>query len=144
MSSASALMVSSSLNWLPSSPRSNSNVQPGYLKSSPPGACMTPSSDANSVTTIRAGIACPLLSAAGVAGQRAQLVAVVARVDPPHRARARAHHERLRARSARAVVADALQDLAVVARMQPAHERAADALDRRGGDDALGRAADPP
>src|SRR3954452_5420746 len=50
-------MVSSSLNWLPSSPRSYSKVQPGYLKSgSPPGASITPSSDTNSVTTIRAAI----------------------------------------------------------------------------------------
>jgi hypothetical protein len=32
-----------------------------YLKSSPPGASITPSSDANSVTTIRAAI-CHLLS----------------------------------------------------------------------------------
>src|SRR5437868_2175796 len=56
MSSPSASRVSSSLNWLPSSPRSNSNVQPGYLKSgSPPGASITPSSDTNSVTTISAG-----------------------------------------------------------------------------------------
>ncbi len=56
MSSASACIVSSSLNWLPSSPRSNSNVHPGYLNGSPPGASITPSSDTNSVTTIRAGI----------------------------------------------------------------------------------------
>src|SRR3954467_9022893 len=55
MSSPSASRVSSSLNRLPSSPRSNSNVQPGYLKSgSPPGASITPSSETNSVTTISA------------------------------------------------------------------------------------------
>src|SRR5439155_207459 len=46
-------MVSSTLNLLPSSPRSISKVQPPCLKSSPPpGASMTPSSDTNSVTTI--------------------------------------------------------------------------------------------
>src|SRR3954453_6660154 len=57
MSSPSACIVSSSLNWFPSSPRSNSKVQPGYLNSgSPPGASITPSSEANSVTTIRAAI----------------------------------------------------------------------------------------
>src|SRR3954469_13992848 len=59
-SRASACLVSSSLNWLPSSPRSNSKVQPGYLKSgSPPGASITPSSDTNSVTTILAGMGRP-------------------------------------------------------------------------------------
>src|SRR5215218_3498714 len=52
-SSASASIVSSSLNRLPSSPRSNSNDQPPYLKSSePPGSSTTPSSEMNSVTTI--------------------------------------------------------------------------------------------
>src|SRR3954453_17897166 len=57
MSSPSACIVSCSLNSLPSSPRSNSKVQPGYLNAgSPPGASITPSSDTNSVTTIRAGI----------------------------------------------------------------------------------------
>src|SRR5918999_1762342 len=56
--SASARIVSSSLNWFPSSPRSNSKLHPGYLNSSPPGASMTPSRDENSVTTIRADISC--------------------------------------------------------------------------------------
>ena len=52
-SSASDSIVSSSLNLFPSSPRSISNVQPPYLKSSaPPGSSITPSSDTNSVTTI--------------------------------------------------------------------------------------------
>src|SRR5262245_61554367 len=51
ISSASVSSVSSSLNWFPSSPRSNSKLQPGYLNSSPPGACITPSSDTNWVTT---------------------------------------------------------------------------------------------
>src|SRR5919202_1679879 len=51
--SAADSIVSSSLNLLPSSPRSISNVQPPYLKSSaPPGSSMTPSSDTNSVTTM--------------------------------------------------------------------------------------------
>src|SRR5918999_4532300 len=46
-------MVSSSLNWLPSSPREISKLQPLYLKSSaPPGSSTTPSSEMNSVTTI--------------------------------------------------------------------------------------------
>ncbi len=48
-------------------------------------------------------------SAGGVAGERAQLAAVVARLDPAHGARARAHHERLRAGPARALVAHALR-----------------------------------
>src|SRR5436305_412478 len=66
MSSPSASRVSSSLNRLPSSPRSNSNVQPGYLKSgSPPGASITPSSDTNSVTTISAGTWSPRLEVCG-------------------------------------------------------------------------------
>src|SRR5918994_1166046 len=51
-SSASDSRASSNLNLLPSSPRSKSKLQPGYLKSSPPGASMTPSSETNSVTTI--------------------------------------------------------------------------------------------
>src|SRR4029453_13790243 len=51
-SRASDARASSSLNRSPSSPRSNSRLHPGYLKSSPPGACMTPSSETNSVTTI--------------------------------------------------------------------------------------------
>src|SRR3954447_2184774 len=51
---ADALFVSSILNWLPAAPRSNSNVQaPRTKSSSPPGASITPSSDTNSVTTIR-------------------------------------------------------------------------------------------
>src|ERR671919_684333 len=76
MSSASAARVSSSLNWFPSSPRSNSKVQFGYLNSgSPPGASMTPSSDTNSVTTIRAAISrSPLL----------QLVAYRLLLTPEH------------------------------------------------------------
>src|SRR5215210_1158661 len=50
-SSASASIVSSSLNLFPSSPRSNSNDQPPYLKSSePPGSSTTPSIEMNSVT----------------------------------------------------------------------------------------------
>ena len=50
---ASDATVSSSLNLLPSSPRSNSNAQPLWRKSSaPPGSSTTPSSDMNSVTTI--------------------------------------------------------------------------------------------
>src|SRR5918996_3409189 len=48
---ASVSSVSWSLNWFPSSPRSKANDHPGYLNSSPPGACITPSSDTNSVTT---------------------------------------------------------------------------------------------
>src|SRR5213596_3295665 len=56
-SNASDCIVSSSLNLLPSSPRSISNVQPPYLKSSaPPGSSMTPSSDTNSVTMSLAAI----------------------------------------------------------------------------------------
>src|SRR5919106_5791693 len=51
ISSASVSSVSWSLNWFPSSPRSKANDHPGYLNSSPPGACITPSSDTNSVTT---------------------------------------------------------------------------------------------
>src|SRR3954454_8608051 len=52
-SSASDSSSSSTLNLFPSSPRSISNVQPPYLKSSaPPGSSITPSSDTNSVTTI--------------------------------------------------------------------------------------------
>src|SRR3989440_6346019 len=52
-SCASASMVSSTLNLLPSSPRSNSKLQPPYLKSSaPPGSSTTPSREMNSVTTI--------------------------------------------------------------------------------------------
>ena len=51
------------------------------------------------------------LSVAG--GELAQLRAVVARLDAPHRARAAAHHERLGARPARARVADALEHVAV-------------------------------
>src|SRR5262249_28448360 len=48
--------VSSSLNWFPSSPRSNSNDQPSCLyPSPPPGASMTPSSEMNSVIAI-----CPI------------------------------------------------------------------------------------
>src|SRR4051795_5833379 len=46
-------MVSSILNWSPSSPRAISKLQPPYLKSSdPPGSSRTPSSETNSVTTI--------------------------------------------------------------------------------------------
>src|SRR3954451_6667776 len=53
-SSASASRASSSLNLSPSSPRLYSKLQPPYLKSSlPPGSSTTPSSDTNSVTTIR-------------------------------------------------------------------------------------------
>src|SRR6059036_371074 len=53
-SSALESVVSSSLNLSPS-PRSISNVQPPYLKSSaPPGSSMTPSSETNSVTMILA------------------------------------------------------------------------------------------
>src|SRR5213080_625975 len=52
-SKASDAIVSSSLNSLPSSPRSISKLQPPYLKfSDPPGSSTTPSSDANSVMTI--------------------------------------------------------------------------------------------
>ena len=52
--------------------------------------------------------------AASVAVVRAaQLRAVVARVDAPHRARARAHHQRLGRRARRALVADALEHVAV-------------------------------
>ena len=54
-SSASVSIVSSSLNLSPASPRSNSKLQPPYLKpSAPPGSSMTPSSEMNSVTMIRA------------------------------------------------------------------------------------------
>src|ERR687886_1442206 len=76
MSRPSACRVSSSLNRFPSSPRSNSKVQPGYLNpGSPPGASMTPSSDTNSVTTIRAAISrSPLL----------QLVAYRLLLTPEH------------------------------------------------------------
>src|SRR5919204_4745156 len=53
-SKASESIVSSSLNWSPSSPRLNSKLQPPCSKSSaPPGSSITPSSDTNSVTTIR-------------------------------------------------------------------------------------------
>src|SRR4029453_11384343 len=53
-SRASDDIVSSSLNLSPSSPRLISKLQPPCLNSSPPpGASMTPSSDTNSVTTIR-------------------------------------------------------------------------------------------
>src|SRR3954453_550819 len=46
--SAAALMVSATLNWLPSSPRSISNVQPSCrYPSPPPGASITPSSEMN-------------------------------------------------------------------------------------------------
>src|SRR5207302_5134479 len=52
--SASESSTSSYLNLSPSSPRENSNDQPPYLKSSaPPGSSITPSSETNSVTTIR-------------------------------------------------------------------------------------------
>src|SRR4051794_3523489 len=52
-SSAAEARVSSSLNSSPSAPRSNSKLQPPYLKSSdPPGSSTTPSSETNSVTTI--------------------------------------------------------------------------------------------
>src|ERR687898_2836602 len=128
----------------------------------------------------RPGYRCPI-SAPGVARQLAQLRAVVARLDAPDGAGSGAHDERLGARSATALVADALEDVAVrdarggeedvlpadevvvrehaaqvvagrlgarallvVARPEPADERAADALDRRGRDHALGRAADAP
>src|SRR5438270_1224377 len=51
---ASESSTSSYLNLSPSSPRENSNDQPPYLKSSaPPGSSITPSSETNSVTTIR-------------------------------------------------------------------------------------------
>src|SRR5205823_13803720 len=51
--SASDSKVSSTLNLLPSSPRSISNDQPAYSNSSPPpGASTTPSSDTNSVEMI--------------------------------------------------------------------------------------------
>src|SRR5438309_961730 len=53
-SRASAERASSSLNLSPSSPRLISKLQPPCLKlSAPPGSSMTPSSDTNSVTTIR-------------------------------------------------------------------------------------------
>ena len=58
-----------------------------------------------------AGAAWSALSVAG--GELAQLRAVVARLDAPHRARAAAHDERLGARPARARVADALEHVAV-------------------------------
>src|SRR5208283_144161 len=46
-------IASSSLNWSPSFPRLILNVQPAYLKSSPPpGASITPSMETNSVTII--------------------------------------------------------------------------------------------
>src|SRR6266508_282988 len=46
-------MVSSSLNWSPSSPRLVSKAHPPCWKpSAPPGSSATPSSDTNSVTTI--------------------------------------------------------------------------------------------
>src|SRR3954469_20653892 len=52
-SCASASSTSSSLNASPSSPRSNSKVQPPCLYSSPPpGASITPSREMNSVTTM--------------------------------------------------------------------------------------------
>src|SRR5215216_3238854 len=57
-SSASLSIVSSSLNLSPSSPRENSNAQPPCAYSSaPPGSSITPSTDTNSVTTMR-----PMLS----------------------------------------------------------------------------------
>src|SRR4051812_32884887 len=48
-----------------------------------------------------------------VAGDRAELGAVVARGDPADGARARAHDERLRRRAAGALVADTLEHVAV-------------------------------
>src|SRR6185312_788813 len=49
---ASASTTSSYLNLFPSSPRSNSKVQPPWTKSSePPGSSITPSSEMNSVAT---------------------------------------------------------------------------------------------
>src|SRR5699024_1833017 len=53
MSSASAAWASASLNWSPSGPRSTLKLQPEYRKSSPPGASTTPSTEMNSVTTMR-------------------------------------------------------------------------------------------
>src|SRR5438132_7006159 len=51
---ASASRTSSNLNLSPSSPRLTSKLQPPCSKpSAPPGSSMTPSSDTNSVTTIR-------------------------------------------------------------------------------------------
>src|SRR6185295_6058226 len=53
-SRASDEKTSSTLNLSPSSPRAISKLQPPYLKlSEPPGSSTTPSSDTNSVTTIR-------------------------------------------------------------------------------------------
>src|SRR3989442_510167 len=53
-SSAAESRVSSILNLPPSSPCSILNVHPPYLKpSAPPGSSITPSSEMNSVTTIR-------------------------------------------------------------------------------------------
>src|SRR5262245_66603654 len=50
--SASHSIVSSSLNLLPSSPRSNLNDHaPSAVPSLPPGSSMTPSREMNSVTT---------------------------------------------------------------------------------------------
>src|SRR4051794_23981699 len=55
---AALCIVSSSLNWSPSSPRENSNAQPPCLALSlPPGSSITPSTDTNSLTMMR-----PMLS----------------------------------------------------------------------------------
>src|SRR3954452_4590364 len=55
---AALCIVSSSLNWSPSSPRENSKAQPPCLALSlPPGSSMTPSTDTNSLTMMR-----PMLS----------------------------------------------------------------------------------
>src|SRR4051794_31728729 len=69
-SRASAAITSSSLNLLPSSPRSNLNDQPPYSKSSePPGSSITPSRDTNCVTTI-SPISSLLVLGAAPPGQR--------------------------------------------------------------------------
>src|SRR4029078_9448175 len=91
ISSASAAIVSSSLKALPSSPRSNSKLQPGYLKSSPPGASMTPSSETNSVTVIRAGI-----SSAPRRGPRPRDTTLVLHSPPSLQGTGYSEHERAR------------------------------------------------
>src|SRR5215210_926791 len=73
---ASLPIVSSTLNWSPSSPRENAKAQPPCLKSSdPPGSSMTPSRDTNSVTTMRAiCLSCDRWAVSGLPGYYPQAV----------------------------------------------------------------------